>query len=71
VLFWRYGGKLAVRQGDWKLLRERAGADFQLFHLARDVAEANDLSAACPERAEALRALLESWNARMAEPRRP
>jgi hypothetical protein len=33
-LFWRVGNKNAVRQGDWKLIRERGA--WQLYNLAHD-----------------------------------
>ena len=50
-------GQSAVRKGDWKLLRVPAklgGGDWQLYNLASDPAEINDLSAAHPEKLEEL-----------------
>jgi arylsulfatase A-like enzyme len=44
LLFWRVGGNVAVRAGDWKLVRQQekgAGKpEFQLFNLREDVSEA-------------------------------
>jgi arylsulfatase A-like enzyme len=49
----------ALRDGDWKLL---AGADgVQLYDLARDPREANDLAASEPVRVEALEQALSAW----------
>src|SRR3546814_15729018 len=38
----------AIREGDWKLLAEAGGASPQLFNLARDPLEANDVAASQP-----------------------
>ncbi|MCD6051545.1 MAG: N-acetylgalactosamine-6-sulfatase [Verrucomicrobia bacterium] len=44
VLFWRYGANIAVRSGDWKLVKQREPGkgepEFQLFNLREDLAEA-------------------------------
>ncbi|MBM3726115.1 MAG: N-acetylgalactosamine-4-sulfatase [Acidobacteria bacterium] len=58
-LFWRYGPNEAVREGAWKLVRQ-GGVQHQLFNLAGDPAETRDLAASQPERAAALRRLLEN-----------
>ena len=41
-LFWSYRKSAALRQGDWKLLR--AQGKWQLYNLAQDLSEENDLS---------------------------
>jgi arylsulfatase A-like enzyme len=69
ALYWRFGVQFAVRQGDWKLVKASKDMKPVLVNLAADKAEAKDLSSDHPERAEALRALWEKWNARMAPPR--
>jgi arylsulfatase A-like enzyme len=69
-LFWRFGQQRAVRSGDWKLVR-LPGREPQLFNLARDVREKNDLSQAEPARIEELEASYQAWNATLAEPRWP
>jgi arylsulfatase A-like enzyme len=54
ILGWEQGGPRAVRQGDWKLVWDGAGAPAQrgwrLFDLAKDRWEQNDLSKANPEK---------------------
>jgi len=62
-LFWRVGQRAALRSGDWKLLRNpRRGESggWELYHLAEDIAEANDRAEAEPGK---LAELLEAWNA--------
>jgi arylsulfatase A-like enzyme len=51
----------AVRQGDWKLLEKRNGAemDYQLFDLGKDPEERTDLASSEVERVRVLRDLLE------------
>ncbi|MBK1834183.1 sulfatase [Roseibacillus ishigakijimensis] len=70
TLFWRSGGKggrYAVRQGDWKLLRN--GPDeVQLFNLAADISESNNLAAEEPALVAKLQAELASWEAELVEP---
>lgn len=48
-----------VRQGDWKLIRFYDPAKTELYNLADDLGEANDLAASEQDRAEQLGALLD------------
>ncbi len=66
-LFWRYGGNLALRKGQWKVVKQRSN-DFQLFDLASDPAESNDLSTAKASMKQELVAELEATNREMAAP---
>jgi arylsulfatase B len=66
-LFWRVGKKQAIRHGNWKLVRERAG-EWQLFDLATDIGETNDLAPQFPARASDLAARWEAWNAQQVAP---
>ena len=66
-LFWRLSGRWAVRHADWKLVRGLANEDPpELFNLAEDPGEKNNLSAAFPERVRELQALWDGWNAQQA-----
>lgn len=53
---------LAVREGDWKLLCDYDGSRAQLFDLARDRGETNDLASAQPAVVERLRSLVLAWH---------
>jgi arylsulfatase A-like enzyme len=68
-LFWHYpnnwgpagpgiGASSTIRLGDWKLIYYHADRRFELFNLAQDIGEQNDLAAREPARAERLARLL-------------
>ncbi|NHA67169.1 arylsulfatase [Phycicoccus flavus] len=60
TLFWEHIGNCAVREGDWKLVRE-AEQPWELYDLATDRSELDDLAAEHPERVEALAAAWQEW----------
>ena len=66
IMGWEQGGPRAVRQGDWKLVWDNAGAAAQrrwrLFDLAKDRSEQNDLSAANPEKFAEMQRLWERYD---------
>ena len=70
ALYWRFGRQMAIRQGDWKLVRYDATVDGmrgqfagpKLYNLAADIGEANDLIDKEPEKAAALQAAWDEWN---------
>lgn len=70
ALYWRFGDKLAVRAGDWKLLHNE-GLGLELYNLAEDAGEQKNLVSARPEKADELGALYMAWNAEMQPPRWP
>jgi hypothetical protein len=51
----------AVRDGDWKLIEHYEDGSCELFNLATDPGEKNDLSAQEPARVAELRGKLEAW----------
>ena len=69
ALFWRFGDKMAVRMGDWKLVRAEAADTHPptlttgLFNLAQDPGEQHDLAKAEPGRMVELQAAWDAWNA--------
>ncbi|MCX6632144.1 MAG: sulfatase-like hydrolase/transferase, partial [Candidatus Solibacter sp.] len=72
-LFWRYGNAIALRRGNWKLVRQPAGpaappGPYELYNLADDVAETRNLAAAEPALAAELRAELDRMNGQMRDP---
>lgn len=50
-----------TRQGDWKLLLSYEDESMELFNLADDIGEANNLADAQPERALQMKRDLHSW----------
>ncbi len=69
ALFWHYphygnqGGSpaSAVRSGDWKLVRHYEKGRDELYNLADDLSERNDLASSEPERVATLGNLLDAW----------
>lgn len=74
ALYWRFGQQMAIRAGDWKLVRYDVNADTRtgvrnqgvtaakLHNLATDIGETNDLAAAMPDKAKELQAKWDKWN---------
>ncbi len=69
ALFWRFGKQMAVRQGDWKLVKYDLGAGGKsglsaacLYNLQDDIGEATDLSARHPEKVKELQAAWDAWD---------
>ncbi|MBI5387905.1 MAG: sulfatase-like hydrolase/transferase [Verrucomicrobia bacterium] len=62
-LCWRVGGNQlwAIRAGDWKLVRQKDKPD-ELYDLASDIGETQDLAGAKPDVARRLAAALEAWD---------
>ncbi|MFC3784394.1 arylsulfatase A-like enzyme [Sphingopyxis italica] len=57
--------RFAVREGDWKLLANDGGADVELYNLARDPMEKQDMAANEPEVRGRLLAKLKKWLAQL------
>ena len=83
ALFWRMGQQIAVRKGDWKLVKSagdgnaRPGATgdhastegAKLYNLTEDIGEKNDLAAKNPEKVKELAALWDGWNSTLVDPK--
>lgn len=57
-LFWSFNGKMALRRGDWKIVRNKPDREVELFLLGDDVGETVELSERYPEKTAAL---LDFW----------
>ena len=75
ALYWRFGDQMAIRFGDYKLVRYDSNADSntgarnqpvtaaKLYNLAADIGETKDLSSAMPDKFKELQAKWDAWNA--------
>ncbi|MFM7749427.1 MAG: sulfatase-like hydrolase/transferase [Opitutaceae bacterium] len=80
ALYWRFGQQMAVRAGDFKLVRYDGNADtltgarnqppsaLRLYNLAADLGETRDLAAAMPEKVRELPAKWDAWNTANVKP---
>lgn len=80
ALYWRFGAQMAIRMGDYKLVRYDNNADTQsgarnqgvtaprLYDLASDIGEAKDLAAAKPDKVRELQSKWDTWNATLVAP---
>ena len=60
VLYWEHEGNRAVRQGDWKLVAKH-GQPWELYNMAKDRVETNNLAAGEPERVRAMSAMYDAY----------
>ena len=60
ALFWEFNANHAVRDGDWKLVAER-GRAWELYHLAEDRSETQDLAHDEPARVKELAGHYDAW----------
>ena len=81
ALYWRLGGMMAVRRGDWKLVKTRDGplvdldpsvlsdlSSAGLYNLSDDIGETRDRSAEHRAKAKELADLWQRWNREMSKP---
>ena len=48
-LYWEFGPQTAVRVADWKAIRPRANAPWELYDLTKDISEANNIADRHPD----------------------
>jgi len=77
TLYWRFGEQMAIRHGNWKLVRYDATADgaagravtaARLYNLANGDGESLDMASAEASRVADLQALWKRWNSEMVPP---
>jgi arylsulfatase A-like enzyme len=79
ALYWRMGGIMAIRKGDWKLVKMYEGGNAdepskltlegaQLFNVASDKSEQNDLTAAQPAKVAELSGTWLRWQEQLRTP---
>ncbi len=82
ALYWRLGGMMAIRKGDWKLVKTGEGplrdtdpavlsdlSAAELYNLAEDIAETKNLAATHPEKVKELAEAWWRWNKELVRPR--
>ena len=62
-LYFTFRTHAALRQGDWKIVRERPDQPWQLFHLTEDVSEQHDLADQRPDKLRELQSTFAEWQA--------
>lgn len=60
---WEHEGNRARRQGEWKLVSKHPGG-WELYNIAQDRTETNDLAASQPDRVRKMSALYDQWAAK-------
>jgi arylsulfatase A-like enzyme len=79
ALFWRFGQQMAVRAGDFKLVKYDLNADnnsgdsrqvsaLKLYNLATDIHEETDLVSDMPDKVRELQGLWDEWNSTNIDP---
>jgi len=58
TLCWEFAGSRAIRQGDWKLVWDKTFRRWELYDLAADRTEMDDLTAEHPDRVQRM---IETW----------
>jgi arylsulfatase A-like enzyme len=80
ALYWRFGEQMAIRVGDYKLVRYDSNVDTRtgkahqpvtgpkLYDLASDIGETKDLSLQMPNKARELQSKWDKWNGTLIKP---
>lgn len=84
ALYWRFGQQLALRKGDWKLVKAPQGGGLegannafgpataegaQLYNLAADIGEKTNLAGKEPEKLKELTGVWNEWNKDLVAPK--
>jgi arylsulfatase A-like enzyme len=79
ALYWQFGSQMAIRMGDYKLVRydtnadadkslRKSVSDAKFYNLAADIGETKDLSTEQPDKAKELQSKWDAWNATLVKP---
>lgn len=70
-LFWRQGGRAALRDGNWKIVapgRDASNRKWELYNISADIGETNNLAGENPDKLTQLRKRFEQLDAQMSQP---
>ena len=81
ILYWRLGEHMAIRKGDWKVIKTTEGplrdvdpdkgndlSSVELYNLAEDIGETKNVAAAHPNKVKELTADWQRWNKQLSRP---
>ena len=68
ALYWRFGPQMAIRMGDWKLVRHVGSPETELYNLGDDIGEKQNLAQSQPGKVKELQAAWDEWNTQLVEP---
>ena len=81
ALYWRLGGMMAIRRGEWKLVKTREGplidvdpsvlhdlTEAGLYNLSEDIGETRNRASERPEKVRELSDSWQQWNRQLAKP---
>ncbi|WP_425615053.1 sulfatase [Anatilimnocola sp. NA78] len=79
ALYWRFGPQMAIRMGDYKLVRYDTTADLdpskpkttspaKLYNLTDDLGETKDLAAKMPDKVKEMQAKWNTWDSQLMPP---
>ena len=83
ILYWRTGDIMAIRKGDWKLVKTRHTSnqedpavlsdlsDAELYNLKSDISETKSLASKHPKKVQELKDAWQQWNKQLAKPAWP
>jgi len=61
AIHWEHEGNRAIRVGDWKLVARGKNGDWELYNIAEDRSELNDLAESHPDRVAKLADMWQTW----------
>jgi arylsulfatase B len=67
ILYWRQGSRTALRKGDWKIVFNPGSGAWELFNLAEDMTESENLVSLSPAKADELIGEWDELNQQMIE----
>jgi arylsulfatase len=61
AIYWEHEGNRAVRRGKWKLVAKGRKGPWELYDMAADRTETNDLAGVHPDRVKEMAAMWQAW----------
>lgn len=64
-LYWSFEGKQALRKGDWKIVRPKKNAALELYNLATDIGESENMAGKYPDKVKELQGVWTDFTSRI------